>query len=143
MLQKAMMVAAALAAMAVAAAIAVIALAFALYALLQPQIGSAAAAACVAAVSAIAIGLAGFLAARGADTGARSQADSPESFSLVEKLMELVRDKPMASAGVALAAGLMVMRNPAVIGVILRTLLEAWPGLDGGGGRPKGRRGKG
>ncbi|QUD87639.1 hypothetical protein [Phenylobacterium montanum] len=121
MLQKAMMAAAALAAMAVAAAVGVIALAFALYALLRDLIGPAGAAACVAAVAALAIALAGLFAARGAD-----QPEDTESFGLAEKLLELVRDKPLASAGVALAAGLLVMRNPAVIGVIVRTLLEAW-----------------
>lgn len=139
MLQKAMLAAAALAAMAVAAAVGVIALAFALYALLLPLTGPAGAAACVAALSATTVGLAGALAARGADR--TSQAIEPESFNLAERLMDLVRDKPLASAGVALAAGLMVMRNPQVIGVVLRTLLEAWPNLDFGA-RPKGRRGK-
>jgi hypothetical protein len=139
MLHKAMMAAAALAAMAVAAAVGVIALAFALYALLQPFIGSAGAAASVAAVSAIAVTLAGLFAARGAES--QHKPSEPENFGLAERLLDLVRDKPMASAGVALAAGLMVMRNPAVIGVILRTLLEAWAGFEVTG-KPKGRRPK-
>lgn len=129
MLQKAMMVAAALAATVVGAATGVIALAFAIYALLRPPLGPAGAAAGVAALSALGIGLAALIAARGAK--AEPEPAEPESFGLMERLMELVRDKPLASAGVALAAGLMVMRNPAVIGIIVRTLLESWPGLTG------------
>ena len=135
MLHKAMMAAAALAAMAVAAAVGVIALAFALYALLRDLIGPAGAAACVAAVSALAIANAGLLAAR----GNAEKPDDSESLGLTEKLLELVRDKPMASAGVALAAGLLVIRNPAVIGVIVRTLLEVWSGPEPKG---KARRGR-
>ncbi len=139
MLQKAMMVAAALAAMAVAAGTCVIALAFALYALLRAPLGPAGAAASVAALCAVAIALAGFIAARGSEAKGDASANDRESFGLMERLMELVRDKPLASTGVALAAGLMVMRNPAVIGVVLRTLMEAWA-ISSGGGRPPKRR---
>jgi hypothetical protein len=42
---------------------------------------------------------------------------------VAEDLMELVRDKPMASMGVALAAGVMAMRNPRVIGEVARAFL--------------------
>ena len=117
----------------------VIALAFAIYALLRAPLGPAGAAAGVAALCALAIGLAGYFAARGAK--AEPEPPETESFGLMERLLELVRDKPLASAGVALAAGLMVMRNPAVIGVIVRTLLESWPGLMGAA-PAKSRRGK-
>ncbi|HEY2660175.1 MAG TPA: hypothetical protein VGI79_10660 [Caulobacteraceae bacterium] len=139
MLQKAMMVAAALAAMAVAAATGVIALAFALYELLRTPLGPAGAAASVAALCAVAITVAGLVAVRGAGPKERHSAEDRESFGLMERLMELVRDKPMASMGVALAAGVMVMRNPAVIGVVLRTLMEAWA-ISNAVGKPKGRR---
>ena len=136
MLHKAMMAAAALAAMAVAAATGVISLAFALYALLRGPIGPAGASACVAGVCTLAIAIAGLIAARGSE----ERAEEAEQLGLVERLLELVRDKPMASVGVALAAGLLVIRNPAVIGVILRTLLESWQGPEP---RRKSRRGKG
>ena len=49
------------------------------------------------------------------------------AISLADRLMDLVRDKPMATAGVAVAAGLMALRNPAVIAVIVRTILDALP----------------
>ncbi len=136
MLHKAMMAAAALAAMAVAAATGVISLAFALYALLRGPIGPAGASASVAGVCTLAIAIAGLIAARGGE----ERAEDAEQLGLVERLLDLVRDKPMASAGVALAAGLLAIRNPAVIGVVLRTLLESWQGPEPG---RKGRRGKG
>ena len=124
MLQKAMMAAAALAAMAVAAATGVIALAFALYALLRGPLGPAGASACVAAVCALAIAVAGLVAA----TGSVAREEEAEHLGLVERLLDLVRDKPVTTISAAVAAGLLLIRNPSVVGVVLRTLLETWPG---------------
>ncbi|MDR3506949.1 MAG: hypothetical protein P4L64_03525 [Caulobacteraceae bacterium] len=140
MLQKAMMTAAAITAMAVAAAVGVISLAFAIYGLLKDPLTPAGASAAVAAICAVTIALAGLIAARAAKAAEDKAPSEPETLSLVTQLMDLVRDKPLAVGGVALAAGLIVMRNPQVIGVILRTLLDAW---SQGGAAPKGRRGKG
>jgi hypothetical protein len=39
--------------------------------------------------------------------------------------MDLVRDKPVASAGVAVAAAVMAMRNPRVIGEIARAFFQS------------------
>ena len=55
------------------------------------------------------------------------QGPAGDAISLADRLMDLVRDKPMATAGVAVAAGLMALRNPAVIAVIVRTILDALP----------------
>ena len=129
MLHKAMMVAATLAAMAVAAATAVVALAFALFALLRGPIGPAGAAACVAAAAAVSIGVASLIAAGNARRAARP---THEPASLTHQLFELVKDKPIASGGVAVGAVLMALRNPQILGVLLRTLIEAWPAAAAG-----------
>jgi hypothetical protein len=125
MLQKALMIAAALSAMVAAAAIGVIAAALAIFEALKGPIGPAGAAGCVAAIAALIIAVAGFVTLRKVEPkGARSE--SREPVSLVAQLMDLVRDKPVSSMGVAAAAGLMLIRNPTIIGVILRTVLETY-----------------
>jgi hypothetical protein len=54
----------------------------------------------------------------------RRRAGTGTPAGVAEDLMELVRDKPIASAGVALAAGIMAMRNPRVIGEIARAFFQ-------------------
>jgi len=131
---------AALAAMAVAAGVGVVAAGLAIYAGLNAHFGPAWAAAGVAAAAVLGISLGGVLAARQARPAQADQDDARDQLGLVTQLMDLVRDKPLASAGVALAAGLVLMRNPGVIGVILRSLLDAKAGGGETGG--KGRRAK-
>ena len=96
--------------------VAVFAAAFALFALVQPYVGSAGAGAVLTggfALFALIVGLIAMPRRR-----RRRHGDGPSGVA--EDLMDLVRDKPMASAGVALAAGIMAMRNPRVITEVIR-----------------------
>ena len=128
MLQRALMAIVAAAALATAAAVMVVALAFAAYALMVTPLGAAGAAGGVAAICAVLLALVGLIAVSSAGRKPAGRRGSEnEAVSLAERLMDLVRDKPMASAGIAVAAGLMALRNPAVIAVIVRTILEALP----------------
>lgn len=112
----------AISAIATSACVVVVALAFALYALVQPLVGDAGAAAVVAAAFALVSVIGGFAAMpRGRRRGASPT--SPEGVA--GDLMELVRDKPIASAGIAVAAGVMAMRNPRVIGEIARAFFQS------------------
>ena len=126
MLERFLMAVAAAAAIAPAAAVSVVALAFCVFALLVPLLGKAGAAGAECALFAVLVGLGGLLAMPGAKKTSK-QGPAGDAITLADRLMDLVRDKPMASAGIAVAAGLMALRNPAVIAVIVRTILDALP----------------
>ena len=75
----------------------------------------------VAAVFALIAAIIGFAAM---PRGRRRRRGEATSADVAEDLMELVRDKPIASAGVALGAAIMAMRNPRVIGEIARAFFQ-------------------
>jgi len=134
MLNKALMIAAAVAARAAAAATAVVALAFALYAVLRAPFGPAWASAGVAGAAALIMGLGVLSLAIQNQVKARAKAREAEASAA--RLRELLKDKPFAAAGAALATALTALRDPKVSGFVLRTALEIF-----GGGRGKRRRG--
>ena len=108
-----------------------IAIAFAIYAAFEPMIGRAFAAAATAGVFAVAIGLTATILMLMAQGKRRARAASRPSASLTDQILDLVKDKPFAAAGIAAAAGLMAMRNPRTIGAVLGALsrrLARWVG---------------
>jgi hypothetical protein len=114
------------AAMAASASVLVVALAFALYALAQPYLGAAGAAAAVAGAAAILIGLLGATIA----LMGRAKRPKPKPHSVggvVEQIFELVREKPVMAIAAALGAGLMAVRNPTYLGSVIRAFLEGRP----------------
>jgi hypothetical protein len=119
--RKLLMAFVAIAFLATSASVVAVALAFALYALVLPYVGAAGAGAVVAGVFALILAIGGFAAM---PRGRKRRAGAATPAGVAEDLMELVRDKPIASAGVALAAGIMAMRNPRVIGEIARAFFQ-------------------
>ena len=114
---------AAAAAFATSAAVCVAALAFALYALVEPQVGRAGAAGTVAGATALLIalvGLAVILKAR----RKREAAALTRGGNMVERLLALVRDKPVMAVYAALGAGFMAIRNPKYLGAAIRAFLD-------------------
>ncbi len=113
-------------AFAAGAAVMVIALAFALYALVEPQLGRAGAAATVAATTAALIGLGGLFLAL---AGRRKPSKEPLSIagSLLERALAFVRQKPILTASAAVGAGFMAVRNPKYLGAVLRAFLDGKP----------------
>ena len=111
-LNKALSVVAALAAMAAAAAVCVVAAAFALYALLRDYIGPAGAAAAIAVVAAIAAAILAFVMLRKAQPRPLRR----DEQNVTTRLIDLAREKPVIAAGAAVAAGLILLRNPGVVG---------------------------
>jgi hypothetical protein len=114
------------AAMAASASVLIVALAFALYALVEPTLGRAGAAAVVAGASGLLIGLLALTIA----LMARAKRPKPklESASgVVERIFELVRDQPVMAIGAALGAGFLAMRNPTYLGSAIRSFLEGRP----------------
>src|SRR5271169_1643743 len=90
----------------VAAGVIVIALAFALFALVEPYLGRAGAAATVAATTAALIGLGGLILAL-AGRGRRAKPPASVSGGILERAIAFVRRKPIVAASAAIGAGLM------------------------------------
>jgi hypothetical protein len=124
-LQRVLMAIAAAAALAAAAVIAMVALAFAIYGFLLPHFGSANASAGVAALFAFLIGFGGFMAARGVSPRRRRTKADDEPLTLIDRLMDLARDKPIAAVAVALAVGVLLVRSPKSLAAVVRTVLES------------------
>ncbi len=106
-----------------AAAVIVVALAFALYALVEPHLGRAGAAATVALATAILIGFAGLIMVI-AGRNKRSRLASSLSGGVLERVIAFVRQKPIVAASAAIGAGLMAARNPKYLGEALRAFFE-------------------
>ena len=108
---------------AAAAAVIVVALAFALYALGEPYLGRAGAAATVALAIAALAGFAGMVMAL-AGRRRRPRYASPLSGGFFERAVTFVRQKPILAASAAIAAGLMASRNPRYLGEAMRAFLD-------------------
>ncbi len=114
----------ALAAAAAAAAVLVVSAAFAVYALLRTYVGPAGAAACVTLAAAIVLGVLAltlFSKAKGPQVKGRAKS-ADGAGSLVERMTDLVSDRPVVAAGAAVAAGLLAWRNPTLVSTVLRVL---------------------
>ena len=115
---------AAAAGVAPAAPISVAAPAIAHKALLQGPRTAAGAPPLVAAVFALVVAVAGFFAARKTEGRDRHAPKHADAAGLIDLAMNLVRDKPVVSAGAAIAAGLIALRNPQLVGVVLRAFMD-------------------
>lgn len=123
--EKTLMTLAAAAAIAAAAAVGVFAAAFALYAVVETWLGPAGAAAVVAAVAALIVAVAGLLAARKAEHRQAPQASAtPDAFSFAEKVVDVVKDRPLLSLGAALAAGVFALKNPTLTAAVAKAFME-------------------
>ncbi len=113
----------ALAAMAAAACVVVVSAAFAVYALLRTYVGPSGAAACVTLAAAVVLGILAlvmFRKAKGPKLSAKGKAEG--AGGLVERLTDLVSDRPVVAAGAAVAAGLLAWRNPTLVSTVLRVM---------------------
>lgn len=124
MMERTLMAVAAGAAIAAAAAAGVFSAFFALFAFLQPYVGTAGAAAIIAGSSAVVIAVAGFVAARKAEGDRKAAAARPADASLVEIILGVVRDRPILSAGAAVAAGIYALRNPQLVAAVVRAFMD-------------------
>ncbi|HZZ89189.1 MAG TPA: hypothetical protein VFE13_12745 [Caulobacteraceae bacterium] len=117
-------------ALAVSAGVFVVALAYALFALVEPYVGRAGAAGIVAGATAVFIGLVGLLLVNAAKPPKRKPG---EAQSVVDRVMDFVRNKPVTALGGAVVAGILAIRNPSYLGAVVRAFLE---------GREPPRRGR-
>jgi hypothetical protein len=117
-------------ALAVSAGVFVIALSYGLFALVEPYVGRAGAAGVVAAAAATLIGLLGLLLV-GAARPPKRKPSEPQS--VVDRVMDFVRTKPVTALGGAVVAGILAIRNPSYLGAVARAFME---------GREPPRRGR-
>lgn len=108
----------------------VVALSFALYALLKPYITPAGASAGVALVCVIVAGISFLVMTRRAKGGAvrhevkKGRHEAATGGFGVDRLLDLARERPIAAAAAAVAAGLVALRNPALVGTVTRLFLD-------------------
>lgn len=124
--EKTLMTLAAAAAIAAAAAVSVVSAAFALYAVLVPLVTPAGAAAIVAAVAALIVAIAGMIAARKVE-GHRDHQTPQQGFDMTSKVVEIVRDRPLMSIGIGLAAGIFALKNPSLTATLAKAFLDPKP----------------
>jgi hypothetical protein len=116
--------------LAVSAGVFVIALAYAEFALVKPYVGSAGAAGILAGTTAVFIGILGLVLA---NAGKPPKRKPGEPQSVVDRVVNFVKEKPVTALGGAIAAGILAIRNPAYLGAVVRAFVE---------GREAPRRGK-
>ncbi len=107
-------------ALATGVAIAVVALAFALYFALEPSLGRAGAAAIVALAFIVVLLLFAILMAMRGQARRREE----EDHGLIERLLGIAREKPLLAVGAAIAAGILAVRNPALVATILTAFVQ-------------------
>jgi hypothetical protein len=111
----------AVAAMAAAAGVVVVAAAFAVFTVLQTYVGPSGAAAIIAAVLAVVLAAAAVLvlgSAKGV-MGERRVAVPPADQGVPQRVVDLLRERPIMAAGAAVAAGLIAWRNPRLVGSVM------------------------
>lgn len=109
---------------AVSACVSLVAAAFGLFVLLRSLWGEAIACAVVAGVFALVALIVAFVASRPAPVPKRPVQTAPEPSPILASLMAIVRDKPLVSAAVAAAAGIIAVRNPQMISSLIAALLQ-------------------
>ena len=121
-LQRVLAAAAAAGAALAGAGVVVVALAFALYAFAKTYVGPAGASAITALVVAAALGVGFLLAAskaRGPKRVAPKKAKDEPPQTLLERALDTARERPFVAAAGAVAAGLLALRNPALVATVL------------------------
>ena len=125
MIKRVLALAGCIGALIAAAGAAVVALCFTVYALLRDPLTPAGAAAAVVGVCAIVAGIAAFIAYQNVKlpkAGPRAKGLSPPTLG--EQILGIVKERPLITAGAALAAGLAAFANPALITAVLRAFTD-------------------
>ena len=112
---------AAAAAFATATAVIIIALAFALYAVVEPHIGRAGAAACVAGAAGLLIVLVAMALAAAVRRRKAKLAAAPTK--ILQRVFKAFKEKPLAAAASAGAAVILAVRSPIAIPGLIAELL--------------------
>jgi hypothetical protein len=125
-LKRVLFLAAALGAIAAAASVCVVALSFAVYALADIWLSPAGAAAVVAATFALLAVVVAGLATRKAVPKSALSAKSTDATP-VDRIVGLAKDRPLVAVAAAAVVGVVLFRNPAVVGAIVSALVGGAP----------------
>jgi hypothetical protein len=108
---------------ATSASILMVALAFTLYAVAEPYVGRAGAAACVAGAAALILAIGALiLTLMGRDRKPKSPLAA--GGKPLDRIIAFLREKPVLSISAAIGAGLLAVRNPQYLGSALRAFIE-------------------
>lgn len=120
-LRRAMMLAASFAALMVAVGCAMVALCFTVYALLRDILTPAGASAAIVGLCAVVAGIAAAVAYANVrlPRGPKRNRNLPPP-SIGEQVLGVVRERPIITAGLAVAAGIAAFANPALVTAVLR-----------------------
>ena len=124
MLQKTLTAIVGLVALVTATVVAIVAVAFALFAVLVPVVTPAGAAAVVAGVFALAVAAVALVVASGSNGHDKDHHGGSADFGLVERLFDMARQRPLLSVGAAIAAGIIAIRNPALVATIAAAFID-------------------
>ncbi|HYE45862.1 MAG TPA: hypothetical protein VEA44_08825 [Caulobacter sp.] len=119
------------AAVVAAVAVSVVAVFFTVYALVEPHWGSAGAGAVVAGTAALLAAIIAMVAARkmeGDRTRAAGQAKAAgggNHADMAQVILSVIKDRPLLSAGAAVAVGVYALRNPALISAVVRGFMDS------------------
>jgi uncharacterized membrane protein len=112
-------------ALATATMLCIAAAACALFWVLEPLVGRAGAAALLAGVLALIVAIAVLIAV--SKTGHHPH-HAPQSgrtdFAFVDRIIDMAKDRPLLSVGAAIAAGLIALRNPALVATIVAAFMD-------------------
>jgi hypothetical protein len=120
-LKKALLYVAAIAAMAAAAGVCIVAASFAIYALLREYLNPAGASAAIAIGAAVLAAILAFATFRKAQPRPLRR----DEQNLTTRLFDLAREKPVIAAGAAVAAALVLLRNPGVVGAAVSAAMAS------------------
>ena len=113
--------------LATATGLCIVAASAALFWLLEPLVGRAGAAALLAGVLALVVSVSVLVVAgRGHSPRHRPDVSAAAGldFAFVDRVIEMAKDRPLLSIGAALAAGLIIVRNPALVATIVAAFME-------------------
>ena len=120
-LRKALFYVAAVAAMAAAAGVCVVAAAYSIYALLREYLNAEGASAVIAVGAALVAVVLAFVTFR----KAQPRPLRHDEQNLTTRLFDLAREKPVIAAGAAVAAALVLLRNPSVVGAAVSAAMAS------------------
>jgi len=120
------------AAIVAAVSVAIVAAFFALFALVEPTVGKAGAGAVVAGAAAVLATLIAFVAARKMEGDKRRSQDAQAASmasggqaDMAHLILNVIKDRPLLSAGAAVAVGVYALRNPALISAVVRGFMDS------------------
>jgi hypothetical protein len=112
-------------ALATATVLCVAAAACALFWVLEPLVGRAGAAALLAGVLALIVALCVLIAvSRPNHSSQHASQPGHTDFAFVDRIIDMAKDRPILSIGAALAAGLIAIRNPALVATIVAAFMD-------------------